>query len=55
MATKAKCPCPGPCCGDLTYDEMLKAMEARFLGANVTHEYLRQVHLKWKRIAAEVR
>lgn len=52
---KRQCACPGPCCGTQAYDEMFEAMKGKFLGGNVTEHYLEQIHIKWKRIAAEIR
>jgi len=52
---KEKCPCPGPLCGDQTHAEMFEAMKARYLGNNIDEYYLKQIHLKWKKIGASVR
>ena len=50
-----RCSCPGPCCGDQSYGEMLKAMEDHFVARDLSYDQLRSIHLKWKRVAAEVR
>lgn len=52
---KRQCACPGPCCGTQTYPQMLAAMKGRFLGPQFSEHYLEQIHIKWKRIAAELR
>lgn len=52
---KNGCACPGPCCGDQTYSEMLAAMIDRYTSRELTEDQIRRTHLKWKKIAAEVR
>lgn len=49
------CPCPGPLCGDMTYEEIY----AKMVQVGVTHDQspndLLRIHRKWKRLGAEVR
>jgi hypothetical protein len=34
---------------------MFEAMKAHFRAPNITDAYLREIHLKWKQLAAKVR
>ena len=51
---KEQCPCPGPLCGDQSYDEMLKTMKNHYQGFGQTESDLVRIHLKWKKIASQL-
>jgi hypothetical protein len=57
MKKKEPCTCSrqGGICGDMTYDEMFKAMLASKQDSQQGFNRLLEIHLKWKRLAAEVR
>jgi len=53
---KEPCTCSrqGGICGDMSYDEIWAAMLAK-RDSQLTEYRLREIHLKWKNLAAEVR
>lgn len=57
MKKKEACPCPKPggMCGDQTYEEMFAAMLATKQDSQNSYHKLREIHLRWKRLGAEVR
>lgn len=57
MKKKEPCTCgrQGGMCGDQTYEEMFAAMLASKSDSQNSYERLRSIHLKWKKLAAEVR
>ena len=57
MKKKEPCTCSrqGGICGDMSYDEMFQAMLASKMDSQNSERRLREIHLKWKRLGAEVR
>lgn len=55
MAKRERCACPGPICGDMDYGQMLQALTSKYRSQALSDAHLREIHLKWKRLAAEVK
>lgn len=57
MKKKEPCTCSrqGGMCGDQSYEEMFEAMVASKSDSQNSYERLRAIHLKWKKLGAEVR